>query len=199
MVLVNKDADPIEVFGQWFSEAEKGEPRDFNAMTLATCGGDSLPSARTVLLKGFDGDGFKFYTNRLSQKARDLSDNPNAELLFYWKSLSRQVRISGNVDELGREESTKYFHMRPRESQIGAWASRQSSPIGDYRTLELRTEQYAEKFSSQEIPLPDHWGGYVLRPLSIEFWVAGDFRLHRRTRFIRRNASEAWSAEHLYP
>ena len=196
---VPKNAEPLTVFSRWFEEASASETSDPEAMALATCGPDGMPSARTVLLKGLVDEGFTFYTNLESRKAKDLAANPQAALLFHWKSLGRQVRVEGGIEPLGREANAQYYHSRPRESQIGAWASLQSSPLDDYKTLENRVAEYTRKFDGREVLLPEYWGGYLLRPRSIEFWVEGEFRLHCRTRFTRATDEEAWSAEHLYP
>jgi len=196
---VPKDADPLDTFRRWFEEARGSEPRDPEAMTVATCGPGGAPSARTLLLKGFGEEGFIFYTNLESHKASDLAANPRAALLFFWKSLGRQVRIGGPVAPLARERVEQYFHSRPRGSQVGAWASLQSSPIEDYKILEEKVAHYEAEFSGMEVPLPEHWGGFVLTPLAIEFWAEGDSRLHRRTRFSREDPGSPWCAEHLCP
>lgn len=199
MELVGKDSDPVEIFRKWFSEASAaGEPEP-EAMTLATCAPDGVPSARTVLLKDFGPGGFVFYTNLGSAKSRELAANPGAALLFYWKAMSRQVRVRGRVEAVDRETVGRYFHSRPRESQVGAWASRQSEPIGDYGVLRDAVERRTAEFAGGEVPLPDHWGGFRLRALSVEFWLEGANRLHGRTRFVRGTPDGEWQAEHLYP
>jgi len=197
--LVPKNAEPLEVFRRWFEDARGSEPRDPEAMTVSTCDADGVPSARTLLLKGFGEEGFIFYTNLGSDKASDLAANPRAALLFFWKSLGRQVRIGGPVASLARERVEQYFHSRPRGSQVGAWASLQSSPIEDYKILEEKVVRCEEEFSGKTVPLPDHWGGFVLSPLTFEFWAEGESRLHRRTRFTRADPDGPWAAEYLYP
>lgn len=199
MDLVATDADPIETFQVWFAQAAESGEDEPEAMTLATSTPDGSPTARTVLLKGCDPDGFVFYTNLGSPKASALAANPRAALLFHWKSVSRQVRVEGAVEEVPREEAERYFKSRPRGSQIGAWASRQSEPIGDYSELEEGVERRNQEFAGREVPLPGHWGGFRLRALAIEFWSEGENRLHRRTRFSRDPAGGKWRGAHLYP
>lgn len=192
--------DPIEQFRAWFDEAEDAELEEPNAMTLATAATDGTPSARIVLLKGLDDRGFHFYTNYESRKGTDLSQNPHAALVFLWKPLERQVRIEGTVERLPAEESTEYFHRRPRGAQMGAWASPQSRVVDSRADLEenLNTVK-AEYRDEDEIPRPSHWGGYVVRPTEIEFWQGRPNRLHDRLRYRRSDPAGDWTLERLAP
>ncbi len=189
--------DPIAFFAEWFRDAERAGLLLPEAMTLATATKDGAPSARMVLLKGFDQKGFVFYTNYRSRKARELEENPRAALVFHWAALQRQVRIEGTVIKVSKEESEAYFRSRPRGSRIGAWASRQSSELADRGELEQREKFYREKFSGQEIPLPEFWGGYRLMPERIEFWQGRINRLHDRIDFRRQN--DCWQSSRLFP
>jgi len=152
-------ADPLELFAAWLHEAEETGMTDPNAVTVATAGADGRPSARTVLLRGFGPDGFYFYTNRTSLKGRQLAENPRAEMLFFWREMGRQILIHGEVHEAPEEDSDAYFASRPRESQVGAWASEQGSVIPDRTTLEERIARYTEEFEGAPVPRPPHWGG----------------------------------------
>src|ERR1700730_11778510 len=160
----NLDADPIKQFSNWFTAAIEAEIRDVNAMSLATAGADGKPFVRIVLLKGFDQDGFVFFTNYESEKGQQLEANPQAALGFYWIELDRQIRINGPVEQTSREESERYFHSRPLGSQLGAWASRQSEVIDGRRVLDARFAEITERYAGKPIPLPPHWGGYRLKP-----------------------------------
>jgi pyridoxamine 5'-phosphate oxidase len=191
-------ADPIEQFSVWFGEALKAELLDVNAMTLATTSRDREPSARTVLLKGFDETGFVFFTNYDSAKARDLDANPRAALLFYWRELERQVRINGSVTMTSREESEAYFHSRPFESQVGAWASEQSRPLEGRGALEARYAELLATYGGAVVPLPPFWGGYRVTPESIEFWQGRKSRLHDRLLYTRR-PDATWARTRLAP
>lgn len=191
------DRNPIELFDVWFSEAQKSGLLLPEAATLATCTKDAVPSARLVLLKAFDDQGFVFYTNYGSRKAAELEQNPRAALVFYWPVLQRQVRIEGGVTRVSMEQSETYFHSRPRGSQIGAWASRQSEILQDRLTLENRYRELKAKYEDSEIPLPDFWGGYRVNPECIEFWQGRSDRLHDRLRFDLDGAS--WTSRRLYP
>ena len=173
-------SDPFMQFNIWFDEAKQFETFEPMAAILSTVGKENHPSSRTVLIKDVNETGFLFYTNYGSKKAKDLATNSNASLLFLWKELQRQVRIEGTTEKVGHEESEEYFHTRPRESQIGAWASAQSSVIPDRKSLDDRFEEYRKKFGENEIPLPDFWGGYVLIPNYFEFWQGRPNRLHDR-------------------
>ena len=189
--------DPFELFAVWLAEAEATGMTDPNAVTVATSGADGRPSARTVLLRGFGPDGFYFYTNRTSLKGRQLAENPRAEMLFFWREMGRQILIHGNVTEATDADSDAYFASRARESQIGAWASEQGTVIVDRTTLEERVAYFTEKFDGEPVPRPPHWGGYIVAPYAIEFWQAGDFRLHDR--FVYSRDGEVWAVERLSP
>lgn len=179
-------ANPYDKFDEWFQKAVKSEPADPNAMTLATSSAAGQPSARTVLMKSFDESGFVFYTNYNSRKARDFLQNPQAALLFYWKSLERQVRIEGRVEKVTAAQSDEYFATRPELSQLGAWASAQSEPLDSREALLRRMDEYKAKLNGQDIPRPPHWGGYILKPEYFEFWQAGENRLHDRLVYMRK-------------
>ncbi|MCS3861723.1 pyridoxamine 5'-phosphate oxidase [Salinibacter ruber] len=192
--------DPIEQFRDWFDEAEDAELEEPNAMTLATAATDGTPSARIVLLKGLDDRGFHFYTNYESRKGTDLSQNPHAALVFLWKPLERQVRIEGTVERLPAEESTEYFHRRPRGAQMGAWASPQSRVVDSRADLEANLETVKAEYEDEdEIPRPSHWGGYVVRPTEVEFWQGRPNRLHDRLRYRRSDPAGDWTLERLAP
>ena len=173
-------SNPFEQFNVWFDEANQTEIVEPTAAILSTVGENNHPSARTILLKEVNEKGFVFYTNYESKKAKDIASNPNISLLFLWKEQQRQVRIVGQSEKISREESEKYFRTRPRESQIGAWASNQSSVIPDRKSLDNKFEEYRKKFGDKEIPLPDFWGGYVIIPNYFEFWQGRPGRLHDR-------------------
>ncbi len=190
------DADPIAQFSAWFGEARASESRDANAMTLATAAPDGEPFARTVLLKGFDPLGFLFFTNYASAKGRQLEENPQAALLFYWKSQERQVSIAGSVERVSQEISETYFRSRPAGSKLGAWASPQSQPVANREVLEKALAHYTGKFGD-EVPLPPHWGGFRVVPKSIEFWQGRPDRLHDRFRYTRIPAG--WKIERIGP
>ena len=192
------DPDPIKQFGNWFTAAIEAGIRDVNAMSLATAGRDAKPSVRIVLLKGFDQDGFVFFTNYESEKGRQLEANPNAALGFYWIELDRQIRISGPVGRTSREESERYFRSRPLGSQLGAWASRQSEVIDGRRVLDARMAEATERYGKDPIPLPPHWGGYRLEPITIEFWQGRPNRLHDRFRYTRQS-DDRWLIDRLAP
>jgi pyridoxamine 5'-phosphate oxidase len=191
-------ADPIKQFTLWFDEALKSQLLDVNAMTLATTSARGEPSARTVLLKGADENGFVFYTNYDSAKGRDLAVNPRAALLFFWRELERQVRINGSVTKTTAAESDQYFHSRPIESQIGAAISDQSRPIADRSVLETRYEELAAKSADAAVARPANWGGYRVEPDAIEFWQGRKSRLHDRLLYTRQ-ADGSWSRSRLAP
>jgi pyridoxamine 5'-phosphate oxidase len=192
-------ADPWELFREWYALAEGSEPNDPNAMTLATVGPHGMPSARIVLLKEHDKDGFIFFTNRQSHKGEQLGRHPKAALCFHWKSLRRQVRAEGEVKPISDEESDAYFVTRPHGSQIGAWASEQSRPLENRAALEARVRETEQKFTGKTVPRPPHWGGYRLAPLLIEFWQDRQFRLHDRIVYTHTGAQGTWQQERLYP
>lgn len=190
--------DPFALFDAWFAEAQASEPNDPNAMALATADADGRPSNRMVLLKGHGPDGFVFYTNREGRKAADLVANPQAALLFHWKSLRRQIRIEGAVELATDVESDAYFASRSRDSQLGAWASDQSRPLATRETFESRFAEMQARFEGQDVPRPPHWGGYRVVPQVIEFWQDRAHRLHERRVFTRDGAG-GWTEGLLYP
>jgi pyridoxamine 5'-phosphate oxidase len=189
--------DPIEQFRRWFDEALAADLHEPNAMTLATTS-DGRPSARVVLLKGFDERGFVFYTSYEGRKSRELEINPYAALVFYWGELERQVRIEGRVSRVSEEESDAYFAGRPRGSQLGAWASEQSRPVRDRGVLEERLRELEAEYEGREVPRPPFWGGYRVEPETIEFWQGRENRLHDRL-IYRRSESGGWKRERLQP
>jgi pyridoxamine 5'-phosphate oxidase len=192
--------DPVDQFEDWFDEVLESEVEEPNAMTLATAAADGTPSARIVLLKGLDERGFHFYSNYDSRKGTELSQTPHAALTFLWKPLERQVRIEGPVERMPDEESTGYFHSRPRGAQLGAWASPQSRVIESRSDLEQNLEEVEEEYGDHdEIPRPSHWGGYVVRPLQVEFWQGRPNRLHDRLRYRRTDREDSWTLERLAP
>jgi pyridoxamine 5'-phosphate oxidase len=192
------DPDPIKQFANWFTAAIEAGIRDVNAMSLATTAKGSKPSVRIVLLKGFDQDGFVFFTNYESEKGKQLQANPHAALAFYWIELDRQIRISGKAEKTSREESQTYFHSRPLGSQLSAWASRQSDVLDGRRVLEARMAEMTERFRGKPVPLPPHWGGYRVKPEMMEFWQGRPNRLHDRFRYTRQ-ADGGWLIERLAP
>lgn len=194
-----KDRNPFDVFADWFSEAGESEPNDPNAVALATADASGQPAVRMVLLKGYDEQGFVFYTNLESNKGRDLAENPKAAMLFHWKSLRRQVRIEGPVSAVTDEEADEYFASRARGSQIGAWASDQSRPLEGRFALEKRVATFTAKFGLGTVPRPSHWSGFRISPQRIEFWKDGAFRLHDRYVFTRDGDAQAWTVEQLFP
>lgn len=197
MELENK-LDPIELFQKWFSEAKEKEPSDPNAMQLATVSKNGYPSVRTVLLKDIIKNNFIFYTNYESRKGTEIMETGKAAICFYWKSLNRQVRIVGKIEKVTVEISDKYFQSRSLGSRAGAWASLQSKPLKNREYLENRVKKIKNQFGN-EIPRPDHWGGFKIMPKEIEFWKDGSFRLHDR--FLLKPTSKAnlWKSQRLYP
>lgn len=191
------NADPLQQFRSWYEEAVATDIIEPNAMTLATATRDGIPSARVVLLKGFDERGFTFFTNYMSQKGIEIDQNPNGALSFYWGSLERQIRITGIINKVSREESDAYFKNRPLGAQLGAWASHQSQVIKDREELEDRLGKLMSEYKDKEIPTPPHWGGYRLTPYSFEFWQGRLNRLHDRLRYKRHD--ERWVIERLSP
>jgi pyridoxamine 5'-phosphate oxidase len=190
-------ADPIVEFARWFDEALKARVMEPNAMTLATVGADGTPSARVVLLKGFDERGFVFFTDYRSQKGRELQRNPRAALVLYWPELERQVRITGSTDTISREESEAYFRTRPRTSRISAWVSEQSQVIASREALDKRVPAMEKRFPGDDVPLPPHWGGFRVVPEAMEFWQGRESRLHDRIRYLR--GEKDWRIERLSP
>ncbi len=188
---------PIKIFKEWYREAKATEPINPNAMTLATADDEGRPSARMVLLKDVDMDGFVFYTNLGSRKALELNANPHAALCFYWKSLAKQVRVEGFIELVADAEADAYFASRPKLSQLGAWASKQSQTLEGRMALEKRVAKYTAKFNVGTIPRPDFWSGLRLRPVQIELWKEEAFRLHDRTRYTRDG--DGWTVDSLYP
>jgi pyridoxamine 5'-phosphate oxidase len=190
--------DPIEQFNRWLKEACDSGVVEPTAMSLATTGADGRPLVRTVLLKGLDARGFVFFTNMESRKARQLAENPNAALLFPWLMLERQVIVTGPVERLSTTEVLKYFLTRPRDSQLAAWASRQSSVIASRKLLEMEWARMKAKFGAGEVPLPSFWGGYRVKPQSIEFWQGRESRLHDRFQYTLQTGG-VWQLDRLAP
>jgi pyridoxamine 5'-phosphate oxidase len=189
--------DPLALFSEWFEDARRSGIYLPEAMTLASASKDGRPSARLMLLKGFDERGFRFFTNYESRKAEDLTDNPRAALVFHWSRLQRQVRVEGEVEKLPEQESREYFATRPRGSQLGAWASNQSSPIDDRRYMEEAFREHEARFKGSDVPLPPFWGGYRVIPEAIEFWQGRVNRLHDRLRYTL--GDDGWTVARLSP
>ncbi|MEX0929635.1 MAG: pyridoxamine 5'-phosphate oxidase [Balneolales bacterium] len=198
--LVEKDLrdHPLDQFGLWFDQALRSGILEPNAMTLATADQSGRPSARMVLLKGYDKEGFSFFSNYTSRKGRELAENPRASLVFFWGELERQVRIEGETEKLSQTISEEYFHSRPFESQIGAWASSQGSVLKGRDELEKAHEIIASRFKGKQVPMPGYWGGYLLRPSRIEFWQGRPSRLHDRLVY-RKAEEDQWVTERLAP
>ena len=192
------DENPFKQFELWFNQAIEVNLREPNAMVLATTGKDMMPSARTVLLKIFDEKGFVFFSNYKSKKAKDIEENPKAAVLFPWLDLDRQVKIEGSIEKISSKESLKYFLSRPKGSQLGAWVSHQSEIISSRSLLEAKFNEIKNKFVKGEIPFPDFWGGYIIKPQTIEFWQAGTNRLHDRFVYTLQEDT-SWKIERLAP
>jgi len=191
--------DPIKLFEKWFDEAKKKEINDPNALALGTASKTGIPSVRMVLLKGFDNNGFVFYTNLNSQKGNELKDNPNATMCFHWKSLLRQIRIVGTLKLVDDKTADNYYNTRTYESRIGAWASKQSSVLKNREELLDSLEIFKKKYNDKDnVPRPDHWSGWNLKPDSIEFWLDGDNRIHERLKFLL-NSDGSWKKVLLSP
>jgi pyridoxamine 5'-phosphate oxidase len=191
--------EPFVLFSTWLDEAKASEVNDPNAVALATVDEDGLPNVRMVLLKDFDHQGFVFYTNFESQKGQELLSQKKAAMVFHWKSLRRQVRLRGPVEVVSDAEADEYFKTRPRGSRIGAWASKQSRPLESRFALEKAVAEYTARHAIGEIPRPEYWSGFRIRPLSIEFWKDGKFRLHDRIEFRRAAPEGAWDKVRMYP
>jgi pyridoxamine 5'-phosphate oxidase len=191
--------DPFALFADWFAEAKESEPNDPNAMALATVDETGLPDVRMVLLKGYDANGFVFYTNTQSAKGTELAGTPKAAVVFHWKSLRRQVRVRGPVERVTDAEADAYFESRPRDSRIGAWASQQSRPLEGRFALEKAVATYAAKYAIGAVPRPPHWTGFRIRPVQMEFWMDKPFRLHDRVVFRRPEPEADWMNERLFP
>lgn len=188
--------DPVEQFSRWFADARRARMYQANAFSLATCI-DGKPASRMLLLKGFDRRGFVFFTNYESRKGREVTANPRGAMLFFWSELHRQIRIEGALSRVTEEESTAYFHSRPRGSQLGAWASTQSETLERREVLMAREREFELKFKGQEVPLPPYWGGFRLVPDRVEFWQGRPYRLHDR--LVYERAGDTWNVRRLYP
>jgi pyridoxamine 5'-phosphate oxidase len=191
--------EPFALFGEWLEEAAGSEVNDPNAMSLATVDADGLPNVRMVLLKGFDENGFVFYTNLESQKGTEILGHMKAAICLHWKSLRRQVRVRGLVEQVSDAEADEYYNSRARDSRIGAWASQQSRPLESRFALEKAVAKYAARYAIGEVPRPPYWSGFRIRPLYIEFWKDGAFRLHDRVVFRRETPEADWAKSRLYP
>ena len=191
--------DPIQLFKTWMDEAKKSEPNDPNAVSLATSNKNNFPSVRMVLLKDFSQNGFVFYTNLKSKKGNELKENPKVAMCFHWKSLLRQIRINGTVTQVADEVADKYYNSRSYESRIGAWASKQSEELINRDQLINSIKEYKNKYNEEnKVPRPSHWSGWILSPLSIEFWLDGDNRIHERLKYTKASSGQ-WSKSLLSP
>ena len=190
--------DPINQFDKWFNDAVAADVLDPNAMTLATATHNGLPSARIVLLKGFNKEGFMFYTNYLSRKGKEMAKNPMASVVFFWPELERQVRIEGTIEKLSREQSEEYFHSRPKASQLGAVVSAQSQEIVGRKVLEEKMAELEKEYEDKEVPKPSYWGGYIIKPRLVEFWQGRRSRLHDRIVY-KKIDNKNWKIVRLAP
>ncbi len=190
--------NPLELFRDWYAEAEQEEQGEVNAFTLATVGKDLLPTSRVVLLKRFTWEGFVFYTNYRSQKGRQIAENPYVSLSFFWDKLERQVLINGKAEKQNENLSDGYFESRPRGSRLGAWASEQSEPVASRAVLDARLKTLEKQYEGKEIPRPKHWGGYLVRPFRIEFWQGRPNRMHDRIRYTLQD-DFSWKIERIQP
>ena len=193
------DTDPVKQFDRWFTVAESAGVNEPNAMTLATVDADGGADARVVLLKEFSKKGFVFFTNYESAKGKQLALNPGVALIFDWNALERQVRIRGKAEKISREETQEYFNSRPRASQLGAWASHQSEVVANREVLEQQWKEVEARFKGEDVPLPDFWGGYLVRVEVIEFWQGRTSRMHDRFRYTRSETEDIWMIERLSP
>jgi pyridoxamine 5'-phosphate oxidase len=194
-----EESEPFALFARWLKDAEASEPNDPNAVAVATVDEHGLPNVRMVLLKGFDEQGFVFYTNFGSQKGQEILGQKKAAMVFHWKSLRRQVRLRGPVEVVSDAEADAYYSSRPRGSRIGAWASKQSRPLEGRFALEKAVAEYTARYAIGEIPRPPHWSGFRIRPTSIEFWHDRPFRLHDRVEFRREDPAGSWNKVRMYP
>ena len=196
---ITPGSDPFALFGAWMKDAEASEPNDPNAMALATADADGTPNVRMVLLKGVDTSGFVFFSNSQSIKGGELAANPRAAINFHWKSLRRAVRVKGAIAQVSDAEADAYFATRPKDSQIGAWASPQSRPMEGRWVFEKAIAEYALKYGLTKVPRPPHWTGWRITPVRIEFWRDRPFRLHDRLVYSRADAASPWTTERLFP
>jgi pyridoxamine 5'-phosphate oxidase len=196
---IKAGGEPLALFHEWMEEAKRAEPNEANAMALATADASGHPNVRMVLLKGADAHGFVFYTNVESAKGSELTANPHAALCFHWKVLRKQVRVKGPVSPVSDEEADSYFATRPKDSQIGAWASAQSRPMEGRWAFEKEIAKYAAKYALSKVPRPPYWSGFRILPLEIEFWRDRAFRLHDRLVYRRGGENEPWRTERLFP
>lgn len=194
-----QESEPFALFARWLKDAEGSEPNDPNAVAVATVDEHGLPNVRVVLLKGFDEQGFVFYTNFESQKGQEILGQKKAAMCFHWKTLRRQIRIRGPVEVVSDAEADAYYASRPRGSRIGAWASKQSRPLEGRFALEKSVAEYAARYAIGEIPRPSYWSGFRIRPTSIEFWHDRQFRLHDRVEFRREDPAGDWNKVRMYP